>query len=206
MEVRKARIFLFILLFIFILIAWVANCFPSNSFDYNILQYAQTYDSKFSQQLIQFAQFLAILGGLPGTIIFVSLLVIYNWLKRQKPEALLCIIGLIMTASVAWCFKWIFDRPRPFIEAHFVDTYGSSFPSAHSTYAMMIACMLIISFSSKKFRWVWGLAIVWVILMGWSRVFLGVHYPTDVLAGWCLAAFIMLMLQMNLQRSVIKNI
>jgi undecaprenyl-diphosphatase len=93
--------------------------------------------------------------------------------------------------------QWL-RRPRPFIadpSIHPLTTAGGfSFPSGHSAGAMLLYGSLIVLTLiwplSKK--WAWGLRIVssvMIFLTGVSRIYVQVHYPTDVTAGWLLALF-----------------
>lgn len=191
------RIFGFFLFALIVVLSWVVINFPNNTFD---LQIVKKFQYLHSDVLSQFAQILALLGSLPVTMLVVVLLIIYSFAKRKKFEVVLIISGLMLTTSSVWFLKWIFARPRPFIETSMVETYGSSFPSAHSAYAMMIACLLIMIFSFQKHYWIWCFAIFWAVIMGCSRIYLGVHYLTDVLAGWSLAGLIMLTIHANLYR------
>ena len=63
--------------------------------------------------------------------------------------------------------------------------YG--FPSAHASNTMALA-FLVIFFLSKKKKWVMALAIAWSLLMAYSRIYLGVHYPLDILFGFVLGS------------------
>jgi len=63
---------------------------------------------------------------------------------------------------------------------------ASSFPSGHSTLAFAVATMLFFLTRNTKHRWFGLLSLVWAALVGFSRIYRGVHWPTDVLAGACL--------------------
>ena len=80
--------------------------------------------------------------------------------------------------------KKLFDRERPAVKYSFVDPYSNitqnSFPSGHTTFAFSTATSLSINF--KKW-YVVVPAYLWAGAMGYSRIHLGVHYPSDVLAG-----------------------
>ncbi|MBQ3791734.1 MAG: phosphatase PAP2 family protein [Clostridia bacterium] len=78
---------------------------------------------------------------------------------------------------------------------------GYSFPSGHSANAATLYGSLAVH--EKKRKWLWVLVAVIPILVGFSRVFVGAHFPTDVLAGWALGALIVFLVPWL--RRVIKN-
>lgn len=85
--------------------------------------------------------------------------------------------------------KWLVGRPRPEIVPHLTEAGGNSFPSGHSFASAMIYIGLAIAFASLSQRHplrytLIGTAMVLSAMIAWSRVMLGVHYPSDVTAGW----------------------
>ncbi len=107
--------------------------------------------------------------------------------------------SLLVAASVGGgmllsnLFKAVFDRPRPDVVAHIVDVSTASFPSGHAmlsavTYLTLGALMARVEPTAWRKAYFLGIAVFLTLVIGFSRVYLGVHYPTDVLAGWSLGA------------------
>ncbi len=124
--------------------------------------------------------------GVMFFIFFMSLLWCLQQARQKKYAlALFISLGVIGSSVIGWLLKWWIARPRPQEMYHLVNSYGDSFPSIHSIYAATLASLAILVFRQHRYRtYIIGLAIFWLVLMGISRVYAGVHYPSDVLAGW----------------------
>lgn len=95
---------------------------------------------------------------------------------------------LLFSGYLNTYLKDLFQQPRPFdldpnVQLAPVEGYG--LPSGHAQSAV-VAWGSLAAWSRK--RWLWGLAIALIVLVGFSRIYLGVHFPTDVLAGWAIGA------------------
>ena len=127
---------------------------------------------------------------LPIVISWAILLTVIFYLKKWKSESLLVAGNLSLAGILIVSLKHLYQRPRPEI-LHLVEEKGFSFPSGHSlAVTLLIGSLIIIAGQRVKDRTVklilqslLGIYLVSVII---SRVYLGVHYPSDVLASLCL--------------------
>ena len=131
---------------------------------------------------------LSTLGGMPFVLFFTTLWCLcLAWYKKYA-EIVFISIGIFGSISFAWLLKFTFTRPRPPEIYHLVATYGSSFPSAHSCYAAALGCLLIFIYQQhRQHKLITILALIWMLSMGISRVYVGVHFPSDVLSGWSIS-------------------
>jgi undecaprenyl-diphosphatase len=133
------------------------------------------------------------LGG-TAVLTFLILVALGFLLLQGKPRVtgvLIVALGGGMLLSPA--LKFGFDRPRPDLVPHEVFVYSASFPSGHALHAAVVyltlGALLARVQSHRRLKgYVLTVSVVLMILVGCTRVYLGVHWPTDVLAGWAAGA------------------
>ena len=108
----------------------------------------------------------------------------------RRYSAMGFVVGAVLSGwALSFVLKSAFDRPRPELVPHLMRVYFSSFPSGHSMMSAVVYGTLgsllssLVTRRRLKFYFL-ALAALAAGLVGASRVYLGVHYPTDVLAGW----------------------
>ncbi len=116
--------------------------------------------------------------------------------KRHWRGAVALAASVLGTQVVVGIAKVAMARPRPDESAAIIDPPGFSFPSGHSASAVALYVMLALIAGSalRKRAWgpAWVAAVALVTLIGLSRIYLGAHYPTDVLAGWLTGGIVVL--------------
>lgn len=136
---------------------------------------------------------LTALGGVTVLTLMTVSVLVYLLLVRQRGSAALLAVSIAGGQALSHLAKLGFGRPRPDLVSHAVEVSTSSFPSGHSmmsavTY-LTLAVMLARADGRHKIRVFYiVVAAVLAMLVGISRVYLGVHWPSDVLAGWSLGA------------------
>lgn len=123
-------------------------------------------------------------GVVPFDVAFVLVLA----LLRRYREAVFAAIALGGSALLNIGAKLFFARDRPALWDSVAPETTYSFPSGHAMGSMTLACVLVLLAWHTRWRWPVALSMAaFVVLVGLSRVYLGVHYPSDILAGWAVA-------------------
>lgn len=122
-----------------------------------------------------------------GIIIWVSALVLFFLYKKWKLEAALLAGNLVLHGILIKLIKLVYQRSRPSI-SHLVEEGGYSFPSGHAMATAIVVGTLIIIVQQRMQNQqikclVQGLLLLFILTIMASRVYLGVHYPTDVIGG-----------------------
>ncbi|MEI8339464.1 MAG: phosphatase PAP2 family protein [bacterium] len=139
----------------------------------------------FVSNLFEFGSVMAVLAG-----VFVWLI-----LKKKWETLITWLVTICGSAGSMWVVKHIVMRERPFIGWHLVAENGYSFFSGHSVTAMAVIGLAAWFISQKYSLAGWSRIIAWIIggliilTVGFSRLYLGVHYPIDVLTGFAVGAF-----------------
>ncbi|TWH95842.1 undecaprenyl-diphosphatase [Sphingobium wenxiniae] len=138
-------------------------------------------DSAAGQHFTAFMQFASAMGGTGGRLLLLGIaLAVLIWRGRRRGAAWLASMAAGGTL-LNLLLKQIFSAPRPDLLPHLDIVHSYSFPSGHAAGNMMFFGALAILAG----RWpAYVAASVVIALIGASRVWLGVHWPSDVIAGW----------------------
>ncbi|WP_416397677.1 phosphatase PAP2 family protein [Allohahella sp. A8] len=134
------------------------------------------------------------LGGV-GVLTFLTLVVAgFLVLQRKGKVALVVLVTIGSGIALSLLMKMGFDRPRPELVPHESYVYTTSFPSGHSmmsavVYLSLASLLARVQQNRKVKIYLLAVAMVLTMMIGISRVYMGVHWPTDVLAGWMAGAF-----------------
>lgn len=129
-----------------------------------------------------------------GSFMILGLIVIsvaaHFFLRRQAAQAWFLLASVVVGTALSNVLKMVFNRDRPDL-TDTVRIFTASFPSGHATLSAVVYLTLGVILSQTTTEWrlkvfYIALAIFITLTVGITRLYLGVHYPTDVLAGWCL--------------------
>lgn len=139
--------------------------------------------------LLEAVRDLTALGGVTLRAIFTIAALAALLFLRMRREAVLLLATLASGLLVELGLKLLVGRPRPQIVPHLTEAGGMSFPSGHSfnsALGFIAVALAFATFSAERsVRWtIVGAAVAMSLVVAWSRVWLGVHFPTDVIAGW----------------------
>lgn len=132
--------------------------------------------------------------GSAGVLVFLTATAIgYLLLDRKLRAALVVLVSVAGGLILSTLMKLGFDRPRPELMPPDMYVYSASFPSGHSmmaavTYLTLGALLVSVERPMRHRIYVVLLALFLTLVVGASRVYLGVHWPSDVVAGWAIGA------------------
>lgn len=133
------------------------------------------------------------LGGVAVLTLFALIAVVFLLIQKKRLSALLLVVGLAGGVALSEGLKAVFERERPPVAYQAVETLNASFPSGHAllstVFYLSLGVMLTRAFPQRRLKaFVLGAALVIAMLIGLTRVYLGAHWASDVLAGWSVGA------------------
>jgi undecaprenyl-diphosphatase len=133
------------------------------------------------------------LGGITVLTLLTCAVASFMALRRMWGAAGLLVASVASGTAASYLLKDFFERPRPDLVPHGAYVVSASFPSAHSMMAAVVYLTLgaLLARVEPELRikaFVLSMVVLLTLMIGVSRVYLGVHWPTDVLAGWTVGA------------------
>ena len=131
------------------------------------------------------------LGGTAVLALMVLAVAGFLAMTRRSHAAVTVLVSVVGGILVSQGAKLAFARPRPELVPHGAEIYTASFPSGHAMMAAVVyltlGALLARTQSGRSVKtYILAVAVILTLLVGATRVYLGVHWPTDVLAGWAL--------------------
>ncbi|HGD2660914.1 TPA: phosphatase PAP2 family protein [Streptococcus agalactiae] len=180
----------FIAIILFFSLGLVIKYWPDT-----VIAFDQTIQESVRGQLpnlsTRFFKLITAVGNTVSQIAIAIMSVTFCYLKKWYPQARFIAVNAIISGICILSLKLIFQRVRPTL-THLVFAGGYSFPSGHSMGTFMIfgSSIILLQYYMPKSIWkllCQGTLGLLIFLIGLSRIYLGVHFPTDVLAGFILA-------------------
>lgn len=177
----------------FVFMAWLKGSDLGRQFDVAVLTQLQSVGDETRPMgpswLREAGRDLTALGSM--SVLILSILAVAVWLliRRNWRGALLASVAISGGIGLSFLLKMLFSVPRPDLMTEPTAVFTSSFPSSHAMAALVtyvsLAWVIGRGFSSEAFsRYLMACALTVSLISGLSRLYLGVHWPSDVIAGW----------------------
>jgi membrane-associated phospholipid phosphatase len=139
-------------------------------------------------RLDRLALFVTQLGVFWGVFPVALAVTLFLFVKRYWNQLAYFLIVLLGSVVINRTVKLLLHRVRPHLWQSPAPELDYGFPSGHAMSSMTLAAALVVLTWNTPWRgWVFFLGAVFVLAIGWTRLYLGVHYPSDVLAGWAVS-------------------
>ena len=125
----------------------------------------------------------------------VSAMFIYLWRRSERITAVLLVAAAITFPLISLLLKSQFERPRPDVFPPLVVEHTASFPSGHTLTAVVVYGLISVLLWQRGHRFLSIISGIWVFVIALSRVYLGAHYPSDVLASLALGTILLIIFQ-----------
>ncbi|KQM18842.1 phosphatase PAP2 family protein [Novosphingobium sp. Leaf2] len=175
----------------FAIVAWAVHTGHAQTLDDTGLLFWRndTLAPKGSTALLEAVRDVTALGGVVLRNLFAIGAVVALVFMARRREAALFALTIVSGWLVNSAIKALVARPRPQIVPHLTEAGGNSFPSGHSFNSAVVYIAMALAFAALSPRasvrhTLIGVAALLTLVIAWSRVWLGVHWPSDVTAGW----------------------
>lgn len=197
-------IILFICLVCFIALA--ENVYKNELMQLDVMGYQLISKYLMSDFTTTIAKVITNFGGVICLVITTLVFIIFI---KNKKIGLLIAINLVLSSSINFLLKNIIQRPRP-VEYRLINEWGYSFPSGHSMVSMafygFIIYLIYKYIENKKLKNILIIFLCFIIIsVGISRIYLGVHYTSDVLAGFLIAVSYLIIYINFIKEYLLKN-
>ena len=133
-------------------------------------------------------------GGFEFLLVLLIVIILYAHFKNKKTLrkfTILALIALLFSGLMVFILKHLIHEPRPFVslaDVHLlvVEDDPLSFPSVHTTSTLAVVTFLILNMkelAKKHYKIIDVLLVIFAVMIPFSRIYVGVHYPADVIAG-----------------------
>ena len=189
MEEKKYNFIMLVSIFTFLIIAIGYDSFLKN-FDLRIINFIQGFESS---ELTIFYKSITDIADTRQSTVLVFVITVVLYLIKYKREAAFLVLTMSTCGIIMSFIKNIFGRQR--LETHrLIEVSGLSFPSGHSASATIMYLtlgLIAINLFQKTSKYlILFVSILGILIITTSRIYLGVHYPTDTMAAVCLGVFV----------------
>ena len=205
MEKKKYNLIMIVSIFTFLIIAIGYDSFLKN-LDLMIINFIQGFEVR---GLTIFYMSITDVADTWQSTILVVVITVILYLIKYKREALFLVLTMSTCGIIMSFIKNIFIRQRP--ETHrLIEVSGLSFPSGHSTSATIMYLtlgLIAINVLQKTSKYIiLFISMLGILIITTSRIYLGVHYPTDTMAAVCLGVFVVTFYYKSYYKSYYKRV
>jgi undecaprenyl-diphosphatase len=146
------------------------------------------------------------MGGVAAVLSATAVVGGLLWQLRRTKESLVFLTTMATMTLMTVILKLVFARERPDLWAQVITETTYSFPSGHALLSSALAFSIMVLLWETRWRWLAiGLGAVYIFIIGLTRLYLGVHYPSDVIAGWSISgAWVLLVFAMLRGRAFLR--
>ncbi|MCQ4925346.1 phosphatase PAP2 family protein [Tissierella carlieri] len=175
-----------LMLIIFLILGFMVNGSSEGIlFDVDIMKYIH---NNTNPRILSFMKFISFIGSVNFLLPVTAMGISYTLIKKKYYISKLLLLSTLGSYLLNYLLKQFFQRTRP-LEFFLVNQGGLSFPSGHSMVTMTLYSTIAFLLAKKvdddrKKKLIHIISFVMICLMGISRIYLGVHWPTDVIGGY----------------------